>query len=495
MNGMNWILIFVFLFQPIHIRSDWLTECAGCQCKWNSGKKTADCKNASLTMVPKKLHNEIQVLDLSSNFIPELYPDEFLKANLLNLHKVYIRNCTLQHLHRDSLKGLGIVIELDLSSNLLRTIVRGVFMHLVKLRVLVLNNNRLEQLTDGTFRNLKYLHKIELMDNSIYKIDANAFVNLPVLSQIYFDGNKLSVLQPNIFEHLTKLTSLSLRLNPWNCTCEFKPFRDFTLERNLYTPPTDCYAPPKLRGTLWTELTAELFSCPPLILNTTTSRAITVIAPNDNVTISCQVQSTNSTTVSWALNNQPISNNQHRIINRTIRNLMRTDPTDVMIISDLMIFGVRLVDVGKYTCTATNSGGKQMIDVLLSLNTNDSSDTVLFLSINTTVFILIVFIITVFIIGAILLTCCYCHKKSLPKTETVANGKIHYDGSKINSVTQTALPNGIDSDLHKQQRNQTSHNQQSHQHHIQTEFITNGTRDKHGITMGLGNDEFTGNQS
>lgn len=341
------VLIVLLLVMPF-AQSDWLMECSVCKCKWNSGKKTADCKNTAITRVPLSLSVELQVLDLSNNFLPEIASSEFAAANLRNLHKLFVRNATLKQINRDSLKGLEILIELDLSYNLLEVLPRSVFNNLVKLRALILNNNKLRRLEDGLFRNLKFLHKIELKENQLMHIETRAFTNLPVLTQIYLDGNQLTVLRRECFHHLEKLTGLSLKQNPWNCTCELRPFRDFAFEQNLYTPPTDCYYPENLRGTLWTDVPLEAFACRPKVLYPLSGEA-TISSYHENATITCRIQASPNTIITWTYNKHALSNYQKRIFIKNLSESSSTMDSTEIITSELTIVGARRTDEGIYT--------------------------------------------------------------------------------------------------------------------------------------------------
>lgn len=398
-------------------QTDWIMECKMCRCKWNSGKKTADCKNEELARVPIGLSNELQVLDLSNNFLLEIAPNEFATANLRNLHKLFIRNSTLKQIHRDSLKGLEILIELDLSSNLLKTLPRIVFNNLVKLRVLMLNNNKIERLEDGLFRNLNFLHKIELKANQLVHIESKAFNNLPVLTQIYLDGNQLTVLKRECFQHLEKLTSLSLKQNPWNCTCELRPFRNFAIEQNLYTPPTDCHYPEHLRGTLWTDVGLEAFACKPKILYPSIDEA-TISSYNENSTITCRIQASPNTAITWTYNRHALINYPKRIFikNNSVAVSGRGDGSDI-ITSELTIIGARRSDEGIYTCTAQNVGGRAEIDIQLLIGRDN--DSILFLT-NQMLFGLCLMVVGLLTVSVIIMivTCCYCRKfKSLIKRD------------------------------------------------------------------------------
>lgn len=225
------------------IEDDWTSSCNRCKCQWTSTKKKADCENTSQKTIPKDLSTEVQVLDLSYNSIAEIQRNEFIDARLTNLQKLFVKNCTLQEINRDAFNGLEILIELDLSMNSLQVIHSGTFNYLLKIRTIKLQDNEIEKLDDRTFLNLVYLSKIELQNNRIMKIGIHTFLNLPRLKSISLENNRLQILHKDSFEGLKDLTSLQLWENPWNCTCELKAFRDYTMEKNLYTPPTYCAFP------------------------------------------------------------------------------------------------------------------------------------------------------------------------------------------------------------------------------------------------------------
>lgn len=491
---MNNLRKLVFLVCAINfavtlVRTDWLVKCGPCKCKWNSGKKTADCKNASISRVPMDLSPEIQVLDMSSNIIPELYNGEFVTTDLRNLHKLFIRNCTLKVLGRDSLKGLEILIELDLSFNLIRTLQRGTFVNLVKLRALMLNNNKLEKLDDGLFRNLKFLHKIELKDNLLVKIEPKAFTNLPVLSQIYLDGNRFTTMNRKIFDDLDKLTSLSLKLNPWNCSCELKSFRDFTFQQNLYTPPTDCYHPINLRGTLWSDVSTNAFACKPEILSPLPD-GTTINSSKENVTLSCRVHSSPNTFITWSFNRHSFPNYPKRIF---IKNNSESNQRDSMelLTSDLTIVGVKKSDEGTYSCIAENAAGKTDVDIVLTVQRNLNGN--LFLS-NNILFIVCLLVVGLFVVSFIglMITCCYCRKfKKLAKQDL--DNKKQFEAIKLNSFNNgTLMANGTtDFEIQKQQH---QHNNQQHQplqqssndfiHAEKSEIIGNDTHEIKCVLLG-----------
>jgi hypothetical protein len=65
------------------------------------------------------------------------------------------------------------------------------------------------------------------------------FVGLDRLQWLKLDGNSLSTLHPQVVMPLRTLHGVALHGNPWVCTCDLMPFRQWMLTRNmpLSVPP------------------------------------------------------------------------------------------------------------------------------------------------------------------------------------------------------------------------------------------------------------------
>ncbi|XP_030379750.1 uncharacterized protein LOC115627994 [Scaptodrosophila lebanonensis] len=442
------LLLLLLLLLPTTTKADWLMDCGNCHCKWNSGKKTADCKNLSLSAVPENLSSELQVLDLSHNRIPYLEQNAFLTAKLQNLHKLFIRNSTLEQVNPRSFTQLEILIELDLSNNLLRILQPNVFARLIKVRALVLNGNLLESLGPGVFHNLKYLHKIELKHNRLMRIDAQAFVGVPLLSQIYLDSNQLSLLRKESFEGLKRLTALSLDGNPWNCTCELQLFRDFVLRQNLYTPPTACFYPLQLRSMLWIEDQPEAFACKPKIIYPT--RGASINTSKENVTLVCRVHASANTIIAWDYNKQlyrstttsttggtggtgsgagmPASTLAsssstallgHGDNQRVHIQLLRDEAAKEeefgrdIFISRLTILGADKSDEGIYTCLAENAGGKDAVQMSLLVQKTGPRDLLMHSNLFIVICLMALGLLSVSVLLSMITCCIYKRFKHL----------------------------------------------------------------------------------
>lgn len=428
-----WLCIVILMISNVCADTDWLQKCGICRCKWNSGKKTADCRNTSMTVVPTEMSSELQVIDLSFNQIPELRRDEFKDASIENLHKIYMKNCTLQEINRDALRGLQVLIELDFSNNFIKVLHPGTFSGLIKLRTLILNNNELEVLEDYLFENLSFLYKVELKENKLHRIGLQTFVECHSLIQIFLDSNRLTILKQETFDKMNKLKSLSLSENPWNCTCELQQFQKFVIKENLYTPPTSCSQPSHLSGKLWSDIPADNFACRPRIIQPKAGSA-TIDAPNENVTLTCRIKGSPKPDILWLYNKRPLNYNDQRIHIKDSQEINRRDSLDIYT-SELIIVGVRSSDKGSYICSAKNNGGKDEAEINLTIPaaTVDGGAVVSSSSNLVLLICLIVIILLALLIILVLVLFCYCRRVR----KYTKNGSISENGLVSSKMDKT----------------------------------------------------------
>lgn len=452
-------LILVLLLQLIstnyrvNANDEWMQpqNCGVCSCKWISSKKNADCKQKSLITVPKELSNEIQVIDLSYNAIPELKRNEFKDANLVNIHKIYMKNCTLQEINRDAFQGLQLLIELDLSNNLLKVLEPGVFGEVIRLRQLLMSHNHVQRLEDYLFVNLPFLSKVDVRYNQINYVGHNTFVNVSELREIYLDNNRLTVLHEDTFQKLGKLISLPLFENPWNCTCELLQFQKFAIDRILYTEPTSCHEPLELRGQKWSNIAAEKFACRPIIL--LPRDGSTIDANNDNITLACRIKGSPKPNITWTYNNHAVDVNDPRIYIRNSQEINRREPMDVYI-SELIISGVKNSDRGAYICMAENTAGRAKSEVFLTippvseviagagiLGTPSSTASTIDNTNLLLIICMIAIILLTLLIIVVLILCCYCRRvKKYAKNGSISENGLM--GNKIDKSQDSSILEG-----------------------------------------------------
>ena len=208
-----WLLLLTVTAHVVEGNADWSATCSsGCTCKWADGKKVAECPNAGLTTIPDNLSPEIQVLDLRGNRLGALVSRAFSSVGLVNLQRIFLRNCSLQSVDKNAFDELTIMIEVDLSHNKLNRIHPDTFANNGKLRTLSLSHNPLEKLEAHQFPPLPLLRQLELVNCNLEVIDRKAFMHLGLLQTLRLSENRFTSLKSDIFQPLNKLKSLDLQV-------------------------------------------------------------------------------------------------------------------------------------------------------------------------------------------------------------------------------------------------------------------------------------------
>ena len=148
------IFIMIFFISVCH--SDWDSDCRGCECKWSSGKKVANCTKGGWSSIPQNLHVEAQVLILDYNSIPRLGENVFI-TKLPNLQKISLRHCGIRTIHENAFNGLKILVEVDLSHNNITTFGQNTFTGNIRLKTINLSHNPIRNLIAEQFPSLPYL--------------------------------------------------------------------------------------------------------------------------------------------------------------------------------------------------------------------------------------------------------------------------------------------------------------------------------------------------
>lgn len=296
---------------------------------------------------------------VSGNILYLIPKEAFKSVELVNVHKIHLRECSIQELHKDAFRGLEILIEIDLSRNLIHTVHPGTFKDNTRLRLLYMSHNPIQKLEEGLFSNLTYLQTVDMSNCQLSHISHKTFFNVPALQHIYLNGNNLVHMKLSVVESLNKLISLVLDHNPWRCDCHLKAFRDWTIERNLYVQPTSCAEPQNLQGKCWNDIKSEDFACKPQILFPPVGTIVE--AEGDEVTLTCRVIGNPHPEVHWVVNTRVI-NNSTRINYNDLRYTIREDKNGWL---NLTIIRIKPQDRGDFSCVARSPGGVDERNVTL----------------------------------------------------------------------------------------------------------------------------------
>lgn len=400
------LLFFVLAAPPLSSSEEYFAErCLTCKCTWSGGKRTADCKDLNLKDIPKTLSPDLRDLDFSNNPLYELKANVFESANLKDVHKLRLQNCSLEFVHETAFNDLVILIELDLGRNNIQVLHKDVFRENGKLRVLNLSYNKIRALPDNLFYNMTYLQRVELNNNQIQHIGPKVFVLLPVLAHVDVSNNDLKTMTQDFTEGLTRLNSLKVEGNPWVCDCHLQKFRKRTIESLLVTNPTVCDEPPRLKGAKWNDLSV-IFACTPKIIEPNPNTIIEV--DSSNFTITCKVMGEPTPEIEWVYNGRILERDPRTSSSKYV---VQKSSKSIISWKNLTIVNVSYRDRGEYTCRAKNPGGVDEKNLTLEVNCGDCNNLILGSSPISNAFPLIIglsiaVVLLVVMIVVILMCCC-----------------------------------------------------------------------------------------
>jgi kekkon-1 len=279
-----------------------------CTCKWKGGKQTVECLDRKLINIPENIDPSTQVLDMSGNNLQILAGETFRRAELLNLQKLYMRNCRLGQIDDKAFEGLTNLIELDLSHNLLTSVPAATFQYITSLRDLTLASNPIQKIESHAFGNVLSLTKLDLSHCELQSISASAFEHLDSLHSLKINGNKLSELRAKTVETLSKLHWVELHDNPWLCDCRLRATKLWLTENNIPLPvaPICSGGPERVIDKSFSELHVDDFACKPEMLPV---RRHIEASSGENATIICRCGAVPSAVITWYWNGRLLNNN------------------------------------------------------------------------------------------------------------------------------------------------------------------------------------------
>lgn len=367
-NINQWTNVLVVILITISWSHMVFGECPHlCECKWKSGKESVLCLNANLSRIPNKLDAGTQVLDLTGNDINAIGNDAFNRANLLNLQKLFLIKCRLKTIERYAFRKLKNLVELDLSYNVLVMIPSLAFDSTPELRELKLIGNPILRILNDAFLKVPQLIRLELSDCKITSIEVRAFVGLEAsLEWLKLDGNKLVDIRVKALTSLQNLHGLELATNPWNCSCNLRPLREWMIRENIpYGIPPACRYPQRLAGKSWDKIDLDEYACIPHIL-----------APDikahgvegKNITMSCMVGGVPEPNVRWMIRNRIIANLTGNSMFPAAQGRKMYMVNLQENASNLTILTAEVQDAGTYICAAENKAGKVEASVILAIS-------------------------------------------------------------------------------------------------------------------------------
>ncbi|XP_064186288.1 leucine-rich repeat-containing protein 15 [Anguilla rostrata] len=195
-----------------------------------------------LTFLPDQLIGHMPSLKKFYLYETELDTlPENLFCNMTTLEMLSVTfNSRLRHLPKDIFSCLSGLYRLKLAANSLEFLHTDQFSGLINLETLILNSNQLRSLPPDVFR------------------------NVPKLANLSLEHNRLETLPGGVLSTAAGLRMVTLKDNPWQCTCDILDFAQWVGRMRTVVEDYDrvaCHAPPRLRNTSLGSLSAELVRC------------------------------------------------------------------------------------------------------------------------------------------------------------------------------------------------------------------------------------------
>ncbi|WAR25980.1 LRIG3-like protein [Mya arenaria] len=168
-----------------------------------------DCSRLGLIEVPKDLPTWITDLEIQSNGISSIHPDDF--KGLINLQKIDLSNNEITFINESVFANLPALKDIKINFNKLTEI--PIFKQNPFLHRLELTHNDIHTINPSALKYLKQLDLLDLSYNVLREVTNSSFPENLTLTKLFLKNNELSLFEVGGFYNLTKLESLKMSKN------------------------------------------------------------------------------------------------------------------------------------------------------------------------------------------------------------------------------------------------------------------------------------------
>ncbi|XP_041127582.1 SLIT and NTRK-like protein 1 [Polyodon spathula] len=187
-----------------------------------------NCKDRQLESLadlkPKPIN--VQELNLRDNSVHTIKKSHFLEYK--NLRLLDLGNNVIKVIENSTFQNLTELRWLYIDKNYLDTLIAEMFTGLINLEYLNLEYNSIQCIMSGTFKSMPNLRVLILNNNILKSLPLDVFTGV-TLSKISLHNNYFTFLPvTGVLDQLLSIIQIDLHGNPWDCSCNIVPFKQWT---------------------------------------------------------------------------------------------------------------------------------------------------------------------------------------------------------------------------------------------------------------------------